>query len=161
MRISDNMSRSSFLSQVRILRTIVALFLIFAFAYPQHCIDLAAFSGVSLIVSMVFSRRRTNFMLEVYDFGDRLKLKLDSDEVLIALSEIEKLEIRDGKDGLDWVIIHLCFESKFGRLIQFYPNMVKIPAGRLDVWLANINERISASRIIRECSIRPSNASTG
>jgi hypothetical protein len=123
----------------------------FAFAYRQHFIDLAALSGVSLIVSVVFSKRRTNFMLEVYDLGDRLKLKLDNDEVLIALSEIEKVGIRDGKDGLDWIIIHLCFESKFGRLIQFYPNMVKIPAGRLDVWLANLNERISASRTIGKC----------
>lgn len=151
MKISDNMSRSTFLWQIRILRAIAVLFLIFAFANPKYFSDLAAFSGISLIASVIFAGRSANFMLEVYDCGECLKLKLDNDEILIGLSAIKRLEIRDGKDGLDWVIIHLCFNSKFGKLIQFYPNMVEIPAGRLDVWLASLNERISASRIIGKC----------
>lgn len=149
MKISDNISRSSFLWQIRILRAISVLFLMFAYFNPKSLPHMVAFSGISFLASIIFFRRRAAFMLEVYDCGDCLKLKLGGDEASISLFDIEKVEIRDGKDGLDWIIIHLCVESKFGGVIEFYPNMVKIPMGRLDIWLKELNERIFVSRMAR------------
>jgi hypothetical protein len=145
MKISDNMTDSSFLWQLRSLRAAAVLFVIFAFVVQQYFIDLIAFAGVVMVASLLFARRRANFLLEVFDYGDCLKLKLDSDELLVKLSALEKVEIRDGKDGLDWVAIQLGFDSKFGRLIQFYPNMATVPMGRLDIWVVAFNERISAA----------------
>lgn len=144
MKISNNMSRRSFLLQLWILRTLAIVFLVIAIFQKKYFADMIGFSVILLVASMISYVRRNNFLLEVYDFGDFLKLKLDQEEVLVNLNDIENIEIRDGKDGLDWVVIHLYAETKFGRLIQFYPNMVNIPMARLDIWLLEMNRRIAS-----------------
>lgn len=145
MKISRNISRAQFLWHVRILRAISVLLLVFAVVKPQHYVELLAFSGVVFVVSLLHSAHRSTFLMEVYDCGDYLKLKLENDELPVKLHEIERAEICDGKDGFDRIAIHLCFETKFGKSIEFYPK-VAMNQKRLDIWLAEFNERISASR---------------
>ena len=147
MKISNNMSHRSFLWQLRTWRAFAIFCLTAAVFNQRYFIDLVAFAGIFLIGSIAFSRRQANFRLEVYDCVEFLTLKLDDGKVVVYFSEIEKMKIRDGNDGLDWVTVYLCSDSKFGRIIQFYPNMANIPMGRVDIWLAEINERISKSKI--------------
>ncbi|MFZ6727254.1 hypothetical protein ACO0K2_17305 [Undibacterium sp. MH2W] len=145
MKISDNISHGSFLWQVRIVRVFSGLFLITAIVTQKYFVDLIAFSGISFFASFFMLRRKSNFCLEVYDCKDFLRLKLDQEEITVNFSEMEKVEIRDGKDGLDWIIVYFKFKGPFGKNIQFYPNITNIQMTRLDVWVAEMNERISKS----------------
>jgi len=146
MKISNNMSANFFLWQLRGMRIVAAAFLIAAVIFRRHSIDLAAFAVVLLIVSAVTAARRANYLLEVYDYGDYLECRLNDDAAVIRLSNIEKVNIRDGDDGLDWIKITLRQQSRFGKLIQFYPDMVRMPMGRPDLWVADMNARIAAAR---------------
>lgn len=148
MKISDNISHGSFLWQVRIVRIVSGLFLIAAIVYQKHFVDLIGLSGVSLFCSFLMLKLRSRFLLEVYDCKEFLRLKLDHEEITVNFSEMEKVEIGDGKDGLDWIIVYFKFSGPFGKVIQFYPNMTNIPFASLDIWASEMNERISKSALI-------------
>lgn len=148
MKISDNISHGSFLWQVRIVRVFSGLCLIAAIVNQKYFVDLIGFSAISLFVSFVMLARKSNFLLEVYDCKEFLRLKLDHEEITVNFSEMEKVEIRDGKDGLDWIIVYFKFSGPFGKVIQFYPNMTNIPFASLDIWASEMNERISKSALI-------------
>lgn len=146
MKISNNMSPGVFRFSVNFQYAISFCFLASALFFRQHVIDLIICSAIVFIATKVFISDRDHFQLEVYDLGGHLKLKMDADEFILALSELEMAKICDGKDGLDWVEIYANSENKFGKLIRFYPDMVKIPCGRLDVWVGEFNQRIAAAR---------------
>jgi hypothetical protein len=146
MKISDNMSHRSFRWHLRIYYALAVLLMVIAVIKPRYATDMVAFSAITLMAAMIFKRRRSNHMLEVYDQGNALRLKLDDQETRIDLGDIEKLEIADGRDGKDWIKAHLRVDSKFGRLIQFYPDMSKLPMNPLDRWTAGMNERIVSRR---------------
>lgn len=150
MKISGNISLAQYRWFFYILRASSVLCLVLAVAMPQRYVDFLAFSGVFFLVSLLHSVHRSNFLMEVYDCGDSLKLKLDNDELSVNLYEIERVEISDGKGDLDRIAIHLCFETKFGRSIEFYPKMA-MDRRHVDIWIAKFNERISTSRSAREC----------
>jgi hypothetical protein len=155
MKISHNMSEVFFAWQVRGLRIVAVLMLLSALLFRQHFIDLTAGAAVVLLVSTVMASRRAHFLLEVHDFDDYLLFKLDNNEATLNLSDIEKVKIRDGDDGLDWIIMNLHIESRFGRVIQFYPDMVRMPEGRPDRWVVRFNQRISAARQARRPAASP------
>jgi hypothetical protein len=134
------------------LRAIAFLFLIAAFAKHQYFIDLFICSGITLVGSIAIAGRRASFLLEVYDCGSFLKLKLDADELLVNLFDIDKMEIRDGKDGLDWVVMHLRFESKFGRRVQFYPDMLHVPMGTWIIGVPSLMEKFLLRERLGTCS---------
>lgn len=149
MKISDNTSAGAFWLQVHMTRAITALLVIFAFLTPQHFIDLIGCAAFALGAAVLFAKRRSHFMTEVYDFGDYLKLKFDDEEISVNLADIESVECKDGKDGLDWVAVHLVHDTKLGKLIQFYPTMFRMPSGKIDAWILDFNERISAATITK------------
>lgn len=155
MKISHNMSEVFFAWQVRGLRIVAVLLMLSALLFRQHFIDLTAGAAVVLLVSTVMASRRAHFLLEVHDFDDYLLFKLDNDEATLNLSDIEKVKIRDGDDGLDWIVMHLHIESRFGSVIEFYPDMVRMPEGRPDRWVVQFNQRISAARQARRPAASP------
>lgn len=155
MKISHNMSEVFFAWQVRGLRIVAVLLMLSALLFRQHFVDLTAGAAVVLLVSTVMASRRAHFLLEVHDFDDYLLFKLDNDEATLNLSDIEKVKIRDGDDGLDWIVMHLHIESRFGSVIEFYPDMVRMPEGRPDRWVVQFNQRISAARQARRPAASP------
>jgi hypothetical protein len=146
MKISNNMSESFFAWQVRAMRIGAVLFLIAAVVFRRHFIDLAGCAVVTFLAAALAARRRANFLLEVFDFGAYFKLRLDHDEAILQLSNIDKVDVRDGKDGLDWINMTLFQDSRFGKCIRFYPDMIRMPMGRVDLWVMQMNERIAAAR---------------
>lgn len=147
MKISNNMSENFFAWQIRAIQIGAVLFLIAGVIFQRHFIDLAGCAVVTFLAAAVTARRRANFLLEVYDFGAYFKLRFDGDEALLQLSNIDKVEIRDGNDGLEWIKMTLFQDSQFGKRIQFYPDMVRMPMGRVDLWVMQMNERIAAARL--------------
>lgn len=146
MKISHNMSEIFFAWQVRGMRIVAVLLLLSALLFRQHFIDLTACATVVFLGSALTASRRAHYLLEVYDFGDYLLLKLDNDEASLKLSDIQKVKMRDGDDGPDWIVMQLQTDSRFGKVIQFHPDLVRMPEGRPDRWVAQFNERISAAR---------------
>ena len=147
MKISNNMSERSFRLYLQSMRVLAVVFLFFSLVFPQHLFNLAAFSAISVVGSILFSRARLSFRLEVYDLGQYLRLKLDNEEQLLNFWELKSIEIRSYQESLDLVMILLDSNSKFGKLIKFYPDMTFIPMGRLDLWVKHFNERINAARL--------------
>ena len=123
-------------------------FLASSLFFRQHAIGLIICSAIVFIAAKAFISDRDHFQLEVYDLGSHLKLKMDDDEFILALSELEIAKICGGKDGLDWVEIYANSENQFGKPIRFYPDMEKIPCGHLYVWVGDFNQRIATARSI-------------
>lgn len=121
----------------------------FCFWKGHSFVDVIAVGAISWIAYKIFAISRRDSMTEVHDFGSYLTVKLDAQEISVNLSDIEKVALCDGKDGLNWIVISLSHDGKFGKFIQFYPSMYRIPVGTQEAWIKDFNERISAARIGR------------
>ena len=146
MKISNNMSAAGFRCHLRIHRLVAISLLVGALLYRRYFFDLLGCFAFVFVAHLRFVRSRGNFLTEVYDCGSHLRLRLDNKELLVKFHEVERFEIRDGRDGLDWIAVYLSADTGFGRLIQFYPDMVRVPLARLDDWVVGFNKRITASR---------------
>lgn len=145
MKISENISPASFVWQLRVIRGIAAILFISAWMFSKYFFDLMACAGISLVASYLAAARRANFVLEVFDYGNHLTLKLNEDEIKVSLYDLKWARIQDGKEGLSWIMISLRRKIKFGNVINFYPRMINIPSGNLELWVANFNARIAAA----------------
>lgn len=146
MKISENMSAGSYLLQLRIMRVVAAAFFLGAFVFRALFFELMAFAVVIFVCSLLFIQSRADSMLEVFDCGDHLKLKLDDEHILVNLSDIRRMEKHVGNEEPDWVSIQVDRDTRFGRSMRFYPVEIRKPMVSLDTWVMRFNERIYAAR---------------
>jgi len=123
MKISNNPSRQGIRWRWNSLRLIAASLVLAAFWYTNRVGELTGAGIVVFVLAYVSKAWEEDFLIVVFDDGDRMRFELDGERLSVSLNEIEKAKFHDGGDGKDTVTISFCSVSPFGRYVEFAPEL--------------------------------------
>jgi hypothetical protein len=103
--------------------------------------------GIAIfVVAYAAKSLEEDFLLEVFDEDNNLRLALGDKHAIIPLAEIEQAIYQDGGEGKDLVLITLLKPSPFGQHIEVIPLPVHKFNWDVKHWLHDLNMRISDAK---------------
>lgn len=110
--------------------------------FPNRIRELIG-AGVLLIAITYLSKVcEEDYLVEVFDDGDRLRLELENDHVSVRLTEIQKITFLDGGDGEDIVTLSFLNATPWGRHVDFLPAPHYKFDGVVKLWFDDLEVRI-------------------
>jgi hypothetical protein len=113
-----------------------------AFWYTNRVGTLIGAGIVVFVIAYASKALEEDFLVEVFDDGDRMRFELDEERVSVDLAEIEKAVFQDGGDGKDTVTILTCHANPFGRQVEFIPEPNHRFQGDPKRWFDDLEKRI-------------------
>ena len=146
MKISSNPTRQGIRLRWHLLRFAAVVAVLAAFWFPKHAVDLVAIGLVILVGAILSKANDEDLLVEVFDDGDSLRFELGDLHASARMAEIEKVEFRDGGEGMDRVTVTLAHTTPLGRAIELTPQPVYVFDGKVSVWFADLQRRVQEAK---------------
>lgn len=146
MKISCNPTRQGIRLRWHLMRLAAVAVMLAAFWFPNNAVDLVAVGLVTFVAAYLSKANDEVLLVEVFDDGDSLRFRLGGRHASASMVEIERVEFKEGGDGMDQVTVTLTHTTPLGRSIELTPQPVYVFDWSVKVWFADLQRRVQEAK---------------